>query len=56
MDSPYAIGRMSVAFGGLRPALLCGLAANLVAAVILLLAMRHLTGDEERAIRAADTA
>ena len=53
---PYAIGRMSVAFGGLRPALLCGLAANLIAATILLLAMRHLTRDEERAIRAADTA
>ena len=52
---PYAIGRMSVAFGSLRPALLCGLAANLVAALILLLAMRHLERDEERAVRATET-
>lgn len=50
---PYAIGRMSVAFGGLRPALLCGLGANLLAAAVLWLAMRSLEGDEERALAAS---
>ncbi len=43
---PYTVGRLSVALGDLRSALLIGLSANLVAGVFLLLAMRDLGSDE----------
>jgi len=47
---PYTIGRLSVAFGGdLRRAMLCSLAVNPVAVVLLWLAARHLPADEARA-------
>ncbi len=44
---PYTIGRLSVAFGSLRPALVCGLLANVIAALIFALAMRTLAADED---------
>jgi len=43
---PWAIGRMSVALGDLRAALLLAFAANLVAAGFLVAAARHLAQDE----------
>ncbi len=43
---PYTIGRLSVALGDLRSALLIGLSANLIALVLLLLAGRSLEHDE----------
>ena len=42
---PYGIGRASVALGDLRLAMLCALGANVVAAVLLWRAMRHLERD-----------
>jgi MFS family permease len=44
---PYVVGRLSVAFGDLRPALACGLLANVVALALFLLAARTLRRDEE---------
>jgi MFS family permease len=46
---PYTIGRLSVALGDLRLAMLTALAVNPVAVVMLLLAARHLAADEARA-------
>ncbi len=46
---PYTIGRLSVAFGDLRTAMLAALAVNPVAVVLLLLAASHLPADEARA-------
>jgi MFS family permease len=43
---PYAVGRLSMALGGLRPALLVCLLANVVALALLLRAARHLPSDE----------
>ena len=43
---PYAIGRLSVALGGLRPAMLCGLSVNALALLFGALAARHLAHDE----------
>jgi MFS family permease len=52
---PYTIGRLSVAFGDLRPALAASLAANVVALVFFMLAARTLAVDEAtRVQRAAD--
>lgn len=51
---PYVIGRLSVALGGLRPALLCALGADGAAIVLLALAARHLPRDEAARARAAD--
>jgi hypothetical protein len=45
---PYTIGRLSVALGGLRPALLWGLSGNAIALVCALLATRTLDRDESR--------
>jgi MFS family permease len=53
---PYTIGRLSVATGDLRTAMLLGLLANLVAAVFLLLASRHLPRDEQTRLDRARTA
>jgi hypothetical protein len=50
---PYTIGRLSVALGDLRTAMLVSLVVNPVAVVLLLLAARHLPADEARARRAA---
>jgi MFS family permease len=49
---PYTIGRLSVALGDLRTAMLLSLLVNPVAVVLLLLAARHLPADEARAKRA----
>ena len=46
---PYTIGRLSVALGDLRSAMLVALVVNPVAVVMLLLAARHLPADEARA-------
>jgi hypothetical protein len=43
---PYTVGRLSVAFGDLRSALLCALAAGVTGAIILLAAARYLARDE----------
>lgn len=43
---PYTIGRVSVALGDLRLALLVAVAVNLLAALLLLTATRHLAADE----------
>jgi MFS family permease len=45
---PYTIGRLSVALGDLRLAMLIALAANPAAALLLLLAARCLPADEAR--------
>jgi hypothetical protein len=43
---PYTVGRLSVALGDLRIALLCALGAGLVGAGLLLIASRHIARDE----------
>ena len=43
---PYTIGRLSIAFGSLRTAMLVALAANTLAVLCLFLASRHLVRDE----------
>jgi MFS family permease len=53
---PYTIGRLSGAFGSLRTAMLCGLAANAVALVFGLLASRHLPRDESTKLARARAA
>jgi len=50
---PYTIGRLSVALGDLRTAMLAVLLANPVALILLLLATRHLERDEARMRKAA---
>ena len=49
---PYTIGRLSVALGDLRTAMLVSLIVNPIAVVLLLLAARHLPGDEAKAKQA----
>jgi hypothetical protein len=44
---PYTVGRLSVALGGLRPALLWALLANALSLACALYAARRLAGDEE---------
>jgi MFS family permease len=53
---PYGVGRLSVALGGLRPAMAAGLSAYLAALVFFLLAARRLAGDEESRFRRARAA
>ena len=53
---PYAIGRISVAVGDLRTAILIGLSANAVAFVLLLLATRPLARDEDSRLERARAA
>jgi MFS family permease len=43
---PYTIGRLSVALGDLRSAMLLSLGSGIIAATFFLLAMRHLVPDE----------
>jgi MFS family permease len=50
---PYTIGRLSVALGDLRTAMLVSLLVSPVAVMFLVLAARHLPADEARAKRAA---
>ena len=50
---PYVVGRLSVAFGDLRPALACSLLANVVALVLFLLAARTLPRDQETRVARA---
>jgi hypothetical protein len=50
---PYTIGRLSVAMGDLRTAMLVSLLVNPAAVVFLLLAARHLARDEAKAKLAA---
>jgi hypothetical protein len=48
---PYAVGRLSIALGGLRPALLYALGADALAVVLLASAARHLAHDEAARLR-----
>jgi hypothetical protein len=50
---PYSVGRMSVAFGDLRTAMIAAMAANLLAIVFLVLAMRSLPQAEATRIERA---
>jgi len=50
---PYAIGRLSVAVGDLRTAMLCTLAVNVLAVLCFALAARHLPHDEDTRIQRA---
>jgi MFS family permease len=50
---PYCVGRLSVALGGLRPAMAAGLGAYVAALVFFGLAARRLAGDEESRLRRA---
>jgi MFS family permease len=50
---PYTIGRLSVALGDLRLAMLLALLVNPIAVAMLLLAARHLAADEAKAKQAA---
>lgn len=53
---PYAIGRLSVALGGLRAAMLCGLSVNALALLFGALAARHLARDESSKLERARAA
>jgi MFS family permease len=53
---PYTVGRLSVALGDLRAAMLCALAAGVVGAVLLLLAARHVAHDEATRVERARAA
>lgn len=53
---PYTIGRLSVALGDLGLAILVSLAANVLAALLLLLAMRSLERDEASRMSRAEAA
>jgi hypothetical protein len=53
---PYTIGRLSVALGDLRSAMLIGLSGNAFAFLFLLLAARHVARDEARKIERARAA
>jgi hypothetical protein len=53
---PYTIGRLSVALGDLRIALLCSLVAGLVGSTLLLLAARHIARDESTRLERARAA
>lgn len=53
---PYTVGRLSVAFGDLRRAILCGLLANGLALACMLLAMRRLGRDEASRVARASAA
>lgn len=53
---PYTIGRLSVALGDLRLALVVGLVANLVAVALLLMSMRTLARDESAKLERAHAA
>jgi MFS family permease len=48
---PYTIGRLSVAFGDLRMAMVVSMSVNLAAVAFLILATRHLARDERAAHR-----
>jgi MFS family permease len=53
---PYAIGRLSVAVGSLRVAMLVALVANALAVVFLFLASRNLVHDEATRLHRARAA
>lgn len=53
---PYTIGRLSVAFGDLSTAILVSLVSNVIAAVLLLIAMRTLARDEASRVARAQAA
>jgi MFS family permease len=53
---PYTVGRLSVAFGDLRTALLCALVAGVVGAGLLLMAARHIAHDEATRVERARAA
>jgi MFS family permease len=50
---PYTVGRLSVALGDLRVALLCALGAGPVGSALLLLAARHIAHDEATRVERA---
>jgi MFS family permease len=53
---PYTVGRLSVALGDLRTAMLCALIAGVVGAILLLAASRHVAQDEATRVTRARTA
>ena len=53
---PYAIGRLSVALGSLRSAMLCGLCVNALALLCGALATRYLVHDESSKLARARAA
>jgi MFS family permease len=53
---PYAIGRLSMATGSLRTALLCSLGANVLALGCCVMAARHLPHDERTKLERARAA
>ncbi len=53
---PYSVGRLSVAIGDLRAAMLCALVAGALGALLLLLATRHVARDEATRIERARAA
>lgn len=53
---PYAVGRLSGALGSLRAAMLLGLAADALALIFILLAMRPLARDESSRLERARAA
>jgi MFS family permease len=53
---PYTVGRLSVALGDLRSALLCALVAGIVGAALLVLGSRHVARDEATRVTRARAA
>ncbi len=53
---PYSVGRLSVALGDLRTAMLCALLAGVAGAVLLLLGARHVAHDEATRLERARAA
>jgi len=53
---PYTVGRLSVALGDLRAAMLCALGAGITGAGLLMLASRHIAHDEATRLERAEAA
>ena len=53
---PYTVGRLSVALGDLRAAVLCALGAGIAGAGLLVLASRHIARDEATRLERAEAA
>ena len=53
---PYTVGRLSVALGDLRVAMLCALGAGITGAGLLMLASRHIARDEATRLERAEAA
>jgi MFS family permease len=53
---PYTVGRLSVALGDLRAAMLCALIAGAIGAILLLVGSRHVAHDEATRVARARAA